>query len=171
MYRVVYEKRVAVNDDVVKRRSIEVVPAHELNLSASTLRGSVITILHAHKLKLTLPKENVNVRRYTKPQYEELRKQLYKHFRRSKSRLFVRLLIDDFITDLEWNDLCTQAGFKERPFADLWYKFKHKFVRELWWSPNTKNMMPRLETQGWLAGRIGNTVPSRTTLLEVTQSH
>lgn len=171
MYRVVYEKRVATDEGVVKNLHVEVVPAHELNLSASTLRGSVITILHTSKMKHYIPRENATSRRYTKPQFEDLRTQLYKHFRRSKSRLYVRLLIDDFITDLEWNDICRQAGYKERPFADLWHKFKHKFAHELWWSPNTKNMMPRLESQGWLSTRLNGHSPSRTTLLEVTQSH
>lgn len=170
MYRVVYERRVIKDDCVSKHKHVEVVPAHELNFSESTLRGNVITILHATKLKIKLPECNPSVRRYTKPQYEELRTQLYKHFRRSKSRLFVRLLIDDFITDLEWNDLCLQAGYKEKPFADMWHKFKHKFAHELWWSPNTKNMMSRLESQEWVRSRLGQVLPSRTTMLEVTQT-
>lgn len=170
MYRVVYEKRIASDTCIETKRCIEVVPAHELNFTESKLRGSVVKILNLTVLKIKVHQPNNTKRRYLRPQFERLREQLYKHFRRSKSRLFVRLLIDDFIADLEWNDLCKQAGFKPRSFADLWYKFKHRFSKELWWSPNTKNMMGRLECQCWVKEHMGDMKPSRTAMLEASTS-
>ena len=64
--------------------------------------------------------------------------------------MLVLMLVDDFIKDLVWEEVLKERGFQPKPFSYHWERFKKKYHESLRWSPNTRNMMPRLESMPWL---------------------
>lgn len=156
MKRVVYEKWISSEHGPHKVRCVDVVPPHEVNVAASTLRGSTVNFLSVKTVELRLPQQPRTTTRYTGPKFEPLRQHLYRHYRRSTWRKAVELLIDELITDLEWDWVVTQAGYDQIPFHVRWEAFKVRYHRELYWSPNTRNMMCRLETMPWLLSYLND---------------
>jgi len=149
MYRVVYETREQRDCDAIVVKRTERLPAAAVDLQKSTVRGVPVNILHHHHIKLALPKSTPAMRTSRK-NYNDLKIHLYRHFRRSSWRESVYLVIDGFIKDLEWEEVLREAKMDTKSFTYHWHRFTKQFVHELRWSPNTRNMLPRLERQTWL---------------------
>lgn len=150
MKRVVFEKWISCEDGPKKVRAVDLVPDGDVDVDRCTLRGSAVNFLCIQTVELKLPRQPRTTTRYTGPKYEPLRQRLYKHYRRSSWRIAVELLIDELILDLEWDWVVAQAGYDQVPFSARWQKFKKEYHKQLFWSPNTRNMMRRLETMPWL---------------------
>ncbi len=60
------------------------------------------------------------------------------------------MVVDDFLRELEWEEVLRGAGFRTKPFSYHWHHFKKQFTEALRWSPATQKMLPRLEQQDWL---------------------
>lgn len=60
------------------------------------------------------------------------------------------MVIDDFIRELEWEEVLKEAGYRTKAFSYHWHQFKKQFTEALRWSPATQKMLPRLEQQDWL---------------------
>lgn len=150
MIRVVYETRCERDCGAELVRRVEMVSECELNLAKSTLRGTPVTVLQHHRFNIALPKATPAIRTSTKKNYNALKVALYRHFRRSSWNQLVYLLVDDLIKDLEWEDVLANAGYPPKHFSYVWHRFKKQFVKELRYSPATRDMLPRLERQPWL---------------------
>jgi hypothetical protein len=153
MQRVVYETRQHSDDGVKSVRISEQVADCEFDLNRSTVRGQPVKILNHRHVNIAIPKTTPAIRPGRKADYQCLKNHLYRHYRRSDWKEFVCLMIDDFIKDLEWEIVLGNAGFKTKPFAYHWERFKKLYLKSIpncrrTWS--TRNMLPRLEQQPWL---------------------
>ncbi|ENE2810096.1 hypothetical protein ABM698_000148 [Salmonella enterica subsp. enterica serovar Newport] len=171
MKRVVYEKWISCEEGPKRVRCVDVVPTYEVNEAASTLRGSTVNFLSVKSVELKLPQQPRPTTKYSGPQFEPLRQHLYGHYRRSSWRACVELLIDDLIVDLEWDRVVAQAGYDQIPFQVRWNKFKEAYHKELCWSPNTRNMMRRLETMPWLQPYLNQKPCHNANVLMSTPDH
>lgn len=151
MIRVVYETRSL--DDVQAKpvRCAEIVSGCELNIANSTLRGVPVRIISTETWKDNkVYKTTPAIRPSNRKCFTVLKKHLGRHFRRSRWKALVLMVIDDFIRELEWEEVLREAGFRTKPFSYHWHHFKKQFTEALRWSPATQKMLPRLELQDWL---------------------
>lgn len=130
----------------------EMIPVHEINAKASTIRGVPVRFIEIgkHRANKTI-KTTPAVRSSKRRDFSELKHLLYRFYRRSVWKQSVALVIDDFIRALEWEEVLKEAGgFKTHPFSYHWHLFKKQYDHELRWSPSTRRMFLRLERQDWL---------------------
>jgi len=151
MIRVTYETR---NLEDLQARPVEcteIVPGAVLNLARSTLRGVPVKILsHEPWREAKTIKTTPAVKPRNRKNYAALKHRLVRHFRRSAWKALVVMVIDDFIRELEWEEVLKEAGYRTKPFTYHWHHFKSQFIDALHWSPATQKMLPRLEQQEWL---------------------
>lgn len=157
MQRVVYETRQQCDNGVESIRVSEKVAESDLDLLRSTVRGQPVKILTHCPVHFGLPKSTPAIRPSKKVDYQLLKQQLYRHYRRSDWKQLVHMLIDDLIKDLEWEVVLGNAGFKTKPFTYHWERFKKLYLKSMpncrrTWS--TRNMLPRLEQQPWLLAHL-----------------
>ncbi|QVW56243.1 hypothetical protein pEaSNUABM6_00107 [Erwinia phage pEa_SNUABM_6] len=151
MLRVIYETRRL--DDVQSKpvRHAEIVPASAVNRVASTLRGVPVNFMLCDDHRENKPYKTIPAMRSSKRRsYADLKFRLYRHYRRSAWKQLVQLVIDDFIKNLEWEEVLKEAGYRTHSFSYHWHQFKKQYDHELRWSPGTRKMMLRLEQQDWL---------------------
>lgn len=150
MIRVVYETR-SLNDlQSTPVQCSEVVPGCELNVVNSTLRGVPIRIFSAESWHVAKSKSTTAIRTSKRKCFTELRVCLTRYFRRSRWKSLICMVIDDFITALEWEEILKEAGYRTKSFSQLWGNFKKQLIVALRWSPATQKMVPKLEQQSWL---------------------
>ncbi|ANZ48665.1 hypothetical protein BIZ83_gp188 [Erwinia phage vB_EamM_ChrisDB] len=151
MIRVVYETRSLDDLQAKPVRCAEVVSGCELNIANSTLRGVPIRIFSTESWREEkIIKTTPAIRPSNRKCFTELRTHLSRHFRRSRWKALVLMVVDDFIRELEWEEVLREAGFRTKPFSYHWHHFKKQFTEALRWSPATQKMIPRLEQQDWL---------------------
>ncbi|EMO0962821.1 TPA: hypothetical protein NV740_000029 [Escherichia coli] len=150
MIRVEYETRCLEDNRAKALRCVEIVPAHELDIQAGKVRGVPVKIVQHSHCSQYKEKAVPAVRSSKREDFSELRKCFQRHYRRSKWKVLVLMLVDDFIKDLVWEEVLKERGFQPKPFSYHWERFKKKYHESLRWSPNTRNMMPRLESMPWL---------------------
>lgn len=151
MLRVVYETRCL--DDVQSKPvcRAEIVPASAVDLKASTLRGVPVKFTQCDEHRENKPYKTIPAMRpSTRKSYADLKQRLYRHYRRSAWKQLVMLVIDDFIKNLDWEEVLKEAGFRTHSFTYHWHQFKKQYDHELRWSPATRKMFARLEGQDWL---------------------
>lgn len=153
MQRVVYETRQQCDSGVEVICVTEKIADCDLDLTRSTVRGQPVKIIQSTALKIALPKSTPAIRPSRKADYQALRQHFLKHYRRSLWKDVVMMLVDEFIKDLEWEVILAGSGFKSKPPAYHWERFKKQYLKTMpncryTWS--TRNMLPRLEEQPWL---------------------
>lgn len=150
MIRVEYETRCLEGNKAKVLRCVEVIPAHEIDLRTGRVRGVPVTIIEHNPCSQFKEKATPAVRSRRREDFSDLRKSFTRHYRRSKWKALVLILVDDFIKDLVWEEVLKERGFTPKPFSYHWERFKKKYREALWFSPNTRNMIPRLESKPWL---------------------
>ncbi|QXO09535.1 hypothetical protein pEaSNUABM11_00111 [Erwinia phage pEa_SNUABM_11] len=153
MQRVVYETRQQCEAGVESIRVCEQVANCDLDLQRSTVRGQPVKILTHHPVHFGLPKTTPAIRPCAKVDYQLLKRQLERHYRRSYWKQLVMMMVEELIKDLEWEVVLGNAGFKTKSFTYHWERFKKLYLKSI---PScrrswpTRNMLPRLEQQPWL---------------------
>lgn len=153
MQRVVYETRQQCDSGVEVICVTEKIADCDLDLVRSTVRGQPVKIIQSSAIKIALPKSTPAIRPRCKVNYQELKTHFAKHYRRSLWKDVVMMLVEEFVKDLEWEVVLGQSGFKTKPPAYHWERFKKQYLatmpncRQTW---STRNMLPRLEEQPWL---------------------
>lgn len=149
MFTVVYETW-DMGECPVPVRYNEKIPKHELNIEKSTVRGRPVKIISANPAtRIKIENSPVHSPVVLKD-YSQLRYLLRRHYRRSKWKGLVYQLIDGLIEDLRWGELLRSRNLQPHDFAWVWDKFIREYKNALCISPNTLNMIPRLERQPWL---------------------
>lgn len=150
MLRVVYETRSLDDIHAKTIRCVEQVPKHELDIKSGKLRGTPVNIIQYSVCSTFKESTTPAIRSSPRRNFADLRHRLLRHYRRSSWKSLVEILVNDFIRDLEWEEVLKEAGYPTKPFSYHWHHFKLQYHVALRWSPNTRNMMKRLETMDWL---------------------
>ncbi|HFR8306831.1 TPA: hypothetical protein ACHX5W_003877 [Salmonella enterica] len=151
MIRVAYETRDTDGTRINVIRRVELVPQHELNIADSSLRGTPVKILNLTRRSFHHSKTSPAIRSSKRKSYADLKRRLSRHFRRSAWKALVEVLVDEhLIQRLEWEEVLREAGYPTKPFSYHWHHFKKQFHDALQVSPNTRNMIHRLEKMDWL---------------------
>lgn len=151
MIRVIYETRLLDDSQSKPIRCSEIVPGSALNVRNSTLRGQPVKIISYDECRDPKQfKTHTAIRPSNRRSFADLKKLLNRHYRRSSWKELVAMVIDDFIKDLEWEEVLKDSGYRTKPFSYHWHQFKKQYLAALQWSPSTQKMLPRLEQQDWL---------------------
>lgn len=151
MIRVAYETRTVDDLHANVLRCVELVPVNELDLEAGTLRGQPVKILHHSRCSNYKDKTTPAIRTSKRKSFADLKYRLSRHFRRSAWKALVEVVVEEhLIKKLEWEEILKEAGYPTKPFSYHWHHFKKQYHDALRWSPNTRNMIHRLEQMDWL---------------------
>lgn len=156
MLRVVFDTRIDVNGSFVVARLDKRICPQDLDIENGIIAGRpVVRLVSIEEIKNDVCRPTTKRRRVVRSEaWRQLHSQISRRMASSKYSVLFEDALHQLAQDMEWNAVVRRAGFRGVPFWELWTKFKDSCLKVFWFSPNTRNMIKRVERETWLAPLI-----------------
>jgi hypothetical protein len=156
MLRVVFDTRIDVNGSLVAARLDQRICPQDLDIENGIIAGRpVVRLVSIEEIKNEVCRPLTRRRMVVRSDaWRQLHSQISRRMASSKYSLLFEDALCQLERDMEWDAVVRRAGFRGVPFWELWKKFKDSCLKVFWFSPNTRNMIKRVERESWLAPLI-----------------
>ena len=156
MLRVVFDTRIDMNGDLVVARLDQRICPQDLDIENGIIAGRpVVRLVSIEEIKNEVcrskPRRPHKVRSEA---WRQLHSQISRRVATSKYAVLFEDALSKLALDMEWDAVVRRAGFRGVPFWEIWTKFRDSCLKVFWFSPNTRNMIKRVERESWLAPLI-----------------